>query len=120
MKIYLATPYSHPDPKVREWRFENINSFAADLMKCGHVVFSPISHSHPISQHLGNSLDSEFYLGQDIPFMNWADKMIIARFLNDPDPCATYDSYGLNWEIEYMLCNGKETTCVDKWGDCEI
>ncbi len=46
--IYLATPYSHADPAIREERFLAVNKVAARLMQAGHLVFSPISHGHPI------------------------------------------------------------------------
>ncbi len=46
---YLACPYSHADPKIMQLRFESVNLAAARLMNEGHIVFSPISHSHPIS-----------------------------------------------------------------------
>lgn len=46
---YLAAPYSHPDPKVRRIRFNIINRVAAELMAKGELVFSPISHTHPIA-----------------------------------------------------------------------
>jgi nucleoside 2-deoxyribosyltransferase len=49
MTTYLALPYSHPDPRVRADRFEAANRAAAALMRAGYSVFSPISHSHPIS-----------------------------------------------------------------------
>lgn len=47
--IYLATPYNHADPAVRQERFETVNRAAAALMREGKHVFSPISHSHPIA-----------------------------------------------------------------------
>lgn len=46
--IYLAAPYSHDDPAVRQQRFERINRVAARLMSDGARLFSPISHTHPI------------------------------------------------------------------------
>lgn len=49
--IYLAVPYTHPDPVVRQRRFEAATAYAAKLMLVGHTVFSPITHSHPIAQH---------------------------------------------------------------------
>jgi len=48
--IYLATPYSDPDPEVREFRYREVNKAAAQLISEGHHVFSPISHTHPIAQ----------------------------------------------------------------------
>lgn len=47
--VYLACPYSHPDPVIREWRFIQANKYAAKLMQAGIMVFSPISHTHPIA-----------------------------------------------------------------------
>jgi len=47
--VYLATPYSHPEAAIREMRFEEVNRVAADMMRRGEHVFSPISHTHPIA-----------------------------------------------------------------------
>lgn len=47
--IYLATPYSHPDKAVRQSRFEVVNAVAARLIGEGYLIYSPISHSHPIA-----------------------------------------------------------------------
>lgn len=49
--IYLATPYSHPEPSVREQRFRAVCQAAARLMQNGEVVFSPIAHGHPIAAY---------------------------------------------------------------------
>jgi hypothetical protein len=45
---YLASPYSHPDPAVREARFHAACRAAADLIRAGVIVFSPVVHSHPL------------------------------------------------------------------------
>ena len=78
MNIYICSPYSHPDPAVREERFNAVCKYAAKLMVKGHNVFSPISHSHPISLHMDNSLDHDFWLKQDLSFLErWADEVWI-------------------------------------------
>jgi hypothetical protein len=80
MKIYLACPYSHPNPEVREERFEIANRVAAELMRQGHVVFSPISHSHPVAKYLPLELlmDHEFWMKQDLPMLlEWADALYV-------------------------------------------
>ena len=46
--IYLASPYLHPDPMVREQRFDDACEFAARLIRAGAVVFSAIAYSHPM------------------------------------------------------------------------
>jgi hypothetical protein len=48
---YLASPYSHPDPAIRDARFQAACRAAATLMRAGHHVFSPIAHSHPIAAY---------------------------------------------------------------------
>ena len=47
--VYLASPYSDPDPAVREQRFQAVCRAAAHLMRRGVLVFSPIAHTHPIA-----------------------------------------------------------------------
>lgn len=49
--IYLACPYSHADPAIREQRFEAVSRYAAKVISAGAFVFSPISHTHPIAKH---------------------------------------------------------------------
>jgi nucleoside 2-deoxyribosyltransferase len=46
--IYLASPYSHADPAVREARYRAACRTTAAMLKAGLVVFSPIVHSHPL------------------------------------------------------------------------
>lgn len=73
---YLAIPYSHPDPRVRELRFEIANYVSAKLMNNGEVVFSPITHSHPISVY-GLPSDWNYWKTQDTSFLNVCDKFSI-------------------------------------------
>ena len=49
--IYIATPYSSNSPIICEIRFEVVTKYAAQLVKEGHRVFSPITSSHPMSEH---------------------------------------------------------------------
>jgi len=49
MITYLACPYSDPDPRTSLARFEAANHLAAYLMSEGELIYSPISHSHPIA-----------------------------------------------------------------------
>ena len=78
-KIYLATPYSHPDESVRLARFEAVNKKAGELMLKGYLGFSPISHSRPVAQTMDEKmvLDHEFWMKQDMPFLEWADELWI-------------------------------------------
>jgi hypothetical protein len=48
--IYLACPYSDAIGPVRETRAQIANRVAGDLIRKGHVVYSPISHCHGIAK----------------------------------------------------------------------
>jgi hypothetical protein len=56
--IYLATPYTHPDPAMQQRRFELVTAAAAFLCEQGHAVYSPITHGHPI----GDAASEEIHL----------------------------------------------------------
>ena len=77
--LYLACPYSHPNSLVREKRFHTANHVAAKLMQCGIVVFSPLSHSVPISTEFSDSvtLSHEFWMSQDLPILRRCDEMLL-------------------------------------------
>ena len=75
-KIYLASPYSHPDKAVCNERFKQAYKAASNLMSQGYIVFSPIAHSVPIADCLKNHFDHDFWLEQDFSFLDsWADEM---------------------------------------------
>jgi hypothetical protein len=76
---YLAVPYTHPDFAVRESRYRSANECAAQLMvEDDLVVFSPISHSHPLSQFVG-AAPHNFWMRQCLPFLAHADELLVLR-----------------------------------------
>ena len=76
-RVYLAAPYTDPNPAWREFRVMATNLAASALMRAGFVVFSPISHSHPIAECMNGHLDLAFWLEQDTPFLQACDATII-------------------------------------------
>lgn len=72
--IYLAAPYSDPDPAVSQRRFELINVAASYMMRQGLRVFSPISHSHPIAMAGGLPTGWEYWEAYDSAILStcWA------------------------------------------------
>ncbi len=73
--IYLASPYSHPDPAVMHARYEEVCQIAARLMKQGLFVFSPIAHSHGIFQHAGHQTDFEYWREYDEMMIDKCDEI---------------------------------------------
>ena len=76
---YLASPYTHSDPTVREARYHAACKKAAELMLEGKVIFCPIAHSHPISEHMpdGCAVDATLWKKQDEPYVAMCDEMIV-------------------------------------------
>jgi hypothetical protein len=76
-RIFLCHPYSHPDPAVMRKRFESANDLAARLIRAGYVVFSPISHSVPIADCMGNHQDHGVWCEQDDAWLALCDEVWI-------------------------------------------
>ena len=98
--LYLAAPYSHPCPALREMRFHAINRAAGDLMRRGCLVFSPISHSHPIARDC--RLDGDFGFWRDwcLTMLAQCDRVIILPLWG------WRDSRGVRAEVEFARSLG--------------
>ena len=99
--IYLASPYSQPDPHVREWRYRQAILATAYLIRRGLVPFSPIVHSHPIAC-LGGDLagDWSFWRRQDELFMDACGGIVVLMLPG------WRESIGVTAEIRYMADRG--------------
>ena len=74
--IYLASPYTHLDLHVREWRFREACRAAAHLLRAGVAVLSPIAHSHPIAQ-FGMPTSWEFWSQVDREYLARCDALAV-------------------------------------------
>jgi hypothetical protein len=97
---YLASPYSHADPTVRQRRFELVNEIAIDLINRGYVIIEPIVMGHPKAGHLPT--DFEFWKRVDTTFIERCDGIIVADTIQ-----GWQESKGVTAEIEFARKNGK-------------
>lgn len=74
--LYLAAPYSDPDPGVRQRRFEAVCEQAAALIRAGALVFSPLSHSHPIAIY-GVPTDWSYWDTFDSQMLAACDELVV-------------------------------------------
>lgn len=74
--IYLASPYSHPCPTIREARFHAVCRMAALLMRQGQVVFAPIVHGHPLVDH-GLPTEWPFWERFDREHLRRCDELVV-------------------------------------------
>ena len=74
--IYLASPYSHPDPAIREERFRGACQAAAAFLRTGRAIFSPIAHSHPLVE-FGLPTDWEFWKRCNTEHLERCDEVVV-------------------------------------------
>ena len=94
--IYLAVPYSHKNKNVRELRFEIANMVTAILIRSGAIVYSPISHTHPVDKYMKGDFG---WVEFDFNFLKHCKKLVILRLPG------WKESEGIKREMEYANNN---------------
>jgi hypothetical protein len=115
-KIYLAIPYSG----IEELSYKCANYVAGMLISEGFLVFSPISHSHPIwdamknEKILQNTYDT--WLTQDKAFVEWCDEIFVVELVGEEVKNEGYGlimkSKGVKQEIEWATEMGKPVKVI--------
>ncbi len=110
--IYLCSAYSHPDPAVRERRFDAACRAAAELTRQGRTVYSPIVHSHSISKY-GLPLNWAYWQRHDRRFIEACTEVVVLRI------DGWKESVGIQAEIAIAQELGKPVTFLDPAQLCE-
>lgn len=75
--LYLAAPYSSPDPNIEWERYKKTCGAAARLMASGVAVFSPLANSIP-AVHLGGlDIDHAAFLRIDKTILARCDELMV-------------------------------------------
>jgi len=93
MTIYVASPYSHSDPAIRQARYEAACQATAELLRHGLQAFSPVVHSHALAE-LGLPGDWEFWQLIDQDLLTFCDELLVLML------DGWRESRGVNAEIE--------------------
>jgi hypothetical protein len=83
---------------------------AADLILAGHIVYSPITMTHPIDLVLAgesNTLGSDYWVAFDEAFMAMCSEMIVVRL------DGWESSNGIRREIAYFTEHKKPIRFID-------
>lgn len=92
--IYLASPYSHPDPAIREARYLAAGRFVAQELWLGLPIFSPICYAHHMAIEHGLPLDADSWR----PFNEWMISKSFQMWVLRID--GWKESHGVTMEIE--------------------
>lgn len=106
-KIYLAIPYVNFGMNLS---YMISNKVAADLLKAGHFVFSPISQCHIMAQEHDLPKDFPFWERLDKCFIDWADEVHVI----DVGKKNIEESKGVQAEIKYAKETNKKVKYI-KW-----
>ena len=76
--VYLACPYSDPDPNIKQQRYMMANKVAAELLSQGILIFSPLTYSITLSQagcHQGWVNWKDF----DLKMLSKCDRLLVLK-----------------------------------------
>lgn len=75
--IYLATPYTHPSPAVREARYDAATDYAAAFWAGGYGVYSPITQTHEAAKRRALPQEWEFWAEQCRTFLGVCSRLVV-------------------------------------------
>ena len=104
---YLATPYSHEDKEVMEFRAAVSDYIFSELSKEGRIIYAPISSGHHIAVHYGLPTDYKFWQKACEAFVGASYKLLVIMLPG------WEESVGLTAEREVAHKLGLEIEFID-------
>lgn len=103
---YLACPYTHSDSLIREERFELVTKLAGYLINQGYIIFSPITHCHPIAELCSLSGGWEYWEKVCRTYLNHSNMMIVYQLdgWNTSDGVSAEMKIALEMDIPIYYC----------------
>ncbi len=104
--IYLASPYWHTDPAVRNQRFRAACRATAQMIRQGITVFSPVVYGHAL---VGEGLpgDWSFWEGHDTDYLMLSDEVVVLQV------DGWEESEGVREEVRLAAALGKAVSYAD-------
>lgn len=100
-KVYLAIPYSG----MEQSSYGQATAATAQLINQHEInVFSPITHSHPLTKH-GVKGTWDYWQKIDFQFIDWCDEVWVLIPTEGAE--MVKKSVGVQAEIEYAIKTGK-------------
>jgi hypothetical protein len=75
--VYLAGPYTHDDPMVREHRYHVLLKAEAYLLRKGLAVISPINMCHELGKIYGFQYGYDFWQSRDRTLITKCEEVIV-------------------------------------------
>lgn len=101
--IYISSPYTGKQTQMSQ-RYHRVMEFAAEGLKAGFIVFSPIVHCHQMAKVHKMPKDFQFWMEYNYKMIDVCDELMILAL-----PGST-ESKGVQAEILYAKQAGKKIT----------
>lgn len=108
--IYVASPYSHPSPAIREYRYREVEKYTADLLRARSWCYSPIVHCHNLSQRFALPFTVDYWSEYNFHMLERSDALHVLKLPG------WEDSRGVQAEIRYWSSLGGVPKLVS-WGE---
>lgn len=108
--IYLASPYSSPDPLIVRTRYLLALQVTETLMGKGEFIFSPIVHCHPLAIPTSDG-SFEFWHRYNFDMLRRADLLYVLAIPG------WKKSTGVQAEIEFARLAGIPIQAVNEFGE---
>lgn len=96
--LYLASPYSHPDPAVRQQRYEQVLEATRLLMLHGHLVWAPIVYTHHLAE-AGLPTDWGFWEAFDRAMLSRCDALWVLALDGWLESKGVDEEIGAAWDM---------------------
>lgn len=77
--VYLASPYTHTDPWIREERYLRACRVLCTLLKNGIHTYSPIVHCHEIAKVDNLPREEGFWRAYNFGMLAASDSLMVCR-----------------------------------------
>lgn len=108
---YLASPYAHPNPAIREERFLKAAECCAERLRRGFPTFSPIVHNHTLAMRFKLPDTWEFWQTVDFPLLASAASLLVLTL------SGWRESTGVQAEIAFAAGHDIPTFYIDNYNE---
>lgn len=108
---YLASPYSHKDPAIRQKRYESAQSALHRLLLKKVWTYSPIVHCHPLSLEFALPGDAKFWEEYNHTMLGVSKGMFVLTI------AGWKESLGVTEEISFAKRRGLKITLINSLGE---
>lgn len=105
--VYVASPYTHPDPAEIERRYLQVTKITADLVVGGMTAISPITYGHTLAAMNQMPGDWDFWMEFCINLLSKCDKLLVVKMQG------WEESRGVQAEIAYAKEHGIEVEFME-------